>query len=62
MELGKDYLIYDKVLTCCRISEEFNSVHFVYKNNKTEEKLIRLFQTYITRLKIVLKQVNQLNY
>lgn len=35
MELGKDYLIYDKVLTCCYISEEFDSVQFIYKNNKT---------------------------
>ena len=35
MELGKDYLIYDKVLTCCYISEEVDSVQFIYKNNKT---------------------------
>lgn len=43
MELGKDYLIYDKVLTCCRISEEFNSVHFVYKNNKTPTDSLFVF-------------------
>ena len=43
MELGKDYLIYDKVLTCCYISEEFDSIQFVYKNNKTPADNLFIF-------------------
>ena len=38
MELGKDYLVNDQVLTCCYINEEFDSVQFVYKNNKGRPK------------------------